>query len=266
MFGKNKDHEQAAANTPNAGKSEEPAFFSYENLRSLGTLIIIILALRWSVASPYYVPTASMEPTIKVGDRLLANKLAYDLRIPFTDMVIANWGTVKRGDVVVFRYPKDPDIDYVKRVVAVEGDRIRLVDDVIYINDEPQERINFNHDRSILSDIHDNKDMKLLFKEKLAGVEHWTINNIANYRHFSSGTWPEEGYITVPKGSVYCIGDNRDNSSDSRVWGKVQLSYIRGKALFVIWSAYFPDGNNWPHFRFDRIGHWLDGDLSKSSS
>src|SRR5476649_2635064 len=97
---------------------EEPGFFSYENLRSLFVLVLIILAIRWSVASPYNVPTPSMEPTIKVGDRLLAFKLAYNLKIPFTDYVVAEWGKPKRGDIIVFRYPNDPDIDYVKRVVA----------------------------------------------------------------------------------------------------------------------------------------------------
>ncbi len=247
--------------------SKEPKFFSFENFRSLGILILIILALRWSVASPYHVPTASMEPTIKVGDRLLAFKLAYDFKLPFTDWVIFSWGTPKRGDIIVFKYPRDPDIDYVKRIVAVAGDEILLKDDILYINGAPQPMEAFESDRSILEDIYDNKDQKSLFKETLTGVNHWVIQD-QSIRHYKSKTWPPDG---VPKkiseNSVFVIGDNRDNSTDSRFWGEVPLSYVRGKATFVIWSLYQPKQDAaasesfWSTFRYvfryNRIGYWL---------
>ena len=105
-------------------KKQSPGFWSPENLRSIAILIFLIFCFRWSVASPYHVPTASMEPTIKVGDRLLALKLSYDLKIPFTDYSVLEWAKPERGDIIVFRYPRDPDIDYVKRVVGIPGDRI----------------------------------------------------------------------------------------------------------------------------------------------
>ena len=234
--------------------------FSFENLKSLTVLIIIVLGVRWSIASPYYVPTSSMEPTIKVGDRLLAWKLAYDLKIPFTDTAIISWGSPKRGDIIVFKYPRDPDIDYVKRVVAVAGDQVQLMDDVLYINGKAEVRTDHNHDRSVLDDIVDEKDFKLLFRENLEGVEHWVMQNKPENRRAMRAWWPDvDGKpAVVPEGSVFCIGDNRDNSSDSRVWGEVPLSYVRGKALFVVWSIWTPKGEFFPRFRFDRFGKWLD--------
>lgn len=239
---------------------EEPGAFSFENLKSLGLLIILVLAIRWSVASPYYVPTSSMEPTIKVGDRLLAWKLAYGFKIPFTDIALLNWGSPKRGDIIVFKFPQDPEIDYVKRVVAVAGDQIQLKDDILYINGQAQPRQDHNFDRSIIEDIVDEKDNKLLFRETLNGLEHWVMQTSAEHQNSPSSWWPNvDGQpAVVPEGSVFCIGDNRDNSSDSRRWGEVPLSYVRGKALFVVWSIWTPKGEYFPKLRFDRFGKWLD--------
>ena len=146
-------------------KNEDISFWSPENLRSIIVLVFLIFCFRWSIASPYHVPTASMEPTIKVGDRLLAFKLAYNLKVPFTDIVLLSWGEPERGDIIVFRYPKDTDIDYVKRVVGLAGDRIKFRDDVLYINDEPQSRTMKGFDRSVLDDIADHKEIKDLYKE-----------------------------------------------------------------------------------------------------
>ncbi len=237
---------------------EQPGFFSYENLRSLFVLVLIILAIRWSVASPYHVPTPSMEPTIKVGDRLLAFKLAYNLKIPFTDYVVFEWAQVKRGDIIVFKYPRDTSLDYVKRVVGVAGDHIRLIDDVLHINGQPQSRTDHNNDRTILKDITAQKDLKILYQEDLDGIVHWTMNSIPEMRGPGRANWPSDGsdYI-VPEGSVFTIGDNRDDSSDGRTWGEVPLSYVKGKATVVIWSMY-TERNEWmPQMRFDRFFSWL---------
>ncbi|MCX6116467.1 MAG: signal peptidase I [Proteobacteria bacterium] len=240
---------------------EQPGFFSYENIKSLLVLAVIIFAIRWSIASPYFVPTASMEPTIKVGDRLLAWKLAYELKIPFTDISAIRWADTKRGDIIVFKYPKDPEIDYVKRVVALGGDTVQVKDDILYINGKPQERVDHNSDRSILEDIHDSKEYKLLFKESFEGQpSHWVMQHKPEYRRFTNSFYPgiDNPPYVVPENSVFCMGDNRDNSSDSRVWGEVPKQYIRGKALFVIWSMWSPTGQTFPSFRFNRFGKWLD--------
>ena len=242
-----------------ATPAAKPGFFSLDNLRSLGVLLAVILALRWSVASPYHVPTASMEPTIKVGDRLLAFKLAYNFKVPFTDITLGNWGTPQRGDIIVFKYPRDPDVDYVKRVVAVAGDEIKLVDDILYVNGKEQHRVNAEAERKFLDDIEDDKDIKLLYREDLFGLSHFVMQNIPSARHFNRSSWPSggPGSYTVPKDAVFCIGDNRDNSTDSRVWGHVPLDYVRGKALFVIWSVYTPHDATFPTIRLDRFGKWL---------
>ncbi len=231
-----------------------------ESIKSLAILIICVLAIRWSVASPYYVPTSSMEPTIKVGDRLLAWKLAYNLKIPFTDTAIFSWGTPSRGDIIVFKYPRNPSIDYVKRVVAVAGDDVQLRDDVLYINGKAEERIDHNSDRSAIDDIVDEKEHKLLFRENLEGLEHWVMQHKPEYKSALRAWWPDvDGQpYKVPQGSVFCMGDNRDNSSDSRVWGDVPLINVRGRALFVVWSIWTPKGDAIPKLRFDRFGKWLD--------
>lgn len=248
----------AAPTTQSANMGEQKTWS--ESVKSLAILIIFVLAIRWSVASPYYVPTSSMEPTIKVGDRLLAWKLAYNFKVPFTDVALATWGTPHRGDIIVFKYPRDTSIDYVKRVVALAGDEVQVRDDILYINGKPQERVDHNSDRSVIDDIVDEKEYKLLYLENLEGLEHWVMQHKPEYKRALRAWWPDaDGQpYTVPQGSVFCMGDNRDNSSDSRVWGDVPLSYVRGRALFVVWSIWTPKGDAIPKLRFDRFGKWLD--------
>lgn len=236
----------------------KPGFWSPENLKSLFFLILLVLCFRWSIASPYHVPTASMEPTIKVGDRLLAFKLSYGLKIPFTDISIIEWENPAHGDIIVFRYPKEPQIDYVKRVIGLPGDRIRVEDNLIYINGKVQARQDHNFDREILTDISDDKARRNLFKENLSGIEHWVMQaKPGPYAMFPS-RFPSDGEFIVPKDSLFVMGDNRDNSTDSRSWGVVPVEYVRGKALFVIWSMFSAEGETIPSFRFDRFGHWLN--------
>lgn len=247
-----------------------PKFFSYTNLKSLSVLVIIILAIRWSIGAPYHVPTGSMEPTIKTDDRLFVYKLAYSFKFPFTDYEMYSFSKVQRGDIVVFKYPLDTSIDYVKRVVGLPGDRIRIVRDILYINDKAQERRDNNFDRSILKDINDRTLPKDLFIENLSGLEHWTINNSKNSGYPNSqDTFPcdidsdkscafkplrhsTKNFI-VPDGHYFFIGDNRDNSEDSRFWGVVPRSYIKGKALIVLWSLYSTKDHFFPSPRFTRF-------------
>lgn len=236
---------------------DKKGFWSPENLRSMALLVFFILCFRWSVASPYHVPTASMEPTIKVGDRLLAFKLSYDLKIPFTDYKVASWGSPQRGDIIVFKYPKDPDIDYVKRVIGLPGDKIKVVNDILYINGEAQPRTDHNQDRTILDDIDDRKEVKLLYREQLGPVNHWVMQNEAFARPLQNSDWPAEGEYIVPADSLFAMGDNRDNSTDSRIWGPVPMSYVRGKALFVIWSLNPRTTSFLPEIRFNRFGFGL---------
>jgi signal peptidase I len=251
-------------NQTTSNQEEKPGFFSFSNLKSLAILITVIFAIRWSIASPYHVPTASMEPTIKVGDRLMAFKLAYNLKLPFTDIVLLEWSKPSRGDIIVFRFPENPSLDYVKRVIGVPGDRIQLIDDELYVNGERQPRTSHDHDRAILEDIHDPKATKKLFIEHLNDRPHWVMQDIPSiFRRMAGRNWPPSGDAhVVPEASYFVMGDNRDNSSDSRVWKHVPESFIRGKALFVLISLQ-PIENSWiPAIRFARFGHWLDGELA----
>jgi signal peptidase I len=237
-----------------AKAAAKPDFFSYEGMKSLAILVTIILAIRWSIASPYHVPTASMEPTIKVGDRLLAYKFAYNFKVPFTEIVLWHLGTPQRGDIIVFKYPKEPDVDYVKRVVGLPGDKIEVINDILFINDKEQVRQPREDARDFLSDIHDNASIKLLYQENLEGTDHWVMQNQPNYRPFSPRNWGPE---IIPEKSLFVMGDNRDNSTDSRMWGIVPMENVRGRALFVIWSLHSTDASFLPSVRVARFGQTL---------
>jgi len=234
------------------------SIFGFTSLRSLFALVFFILILRSSIVSPYHVPTPSMEPTIKVGDRLLAFKAAYELRLPFTDYTLMQFGTPKRGDIVVFKYPKDPSVDhYVKRVVGVAGDEIKIVDDVLHVNNQPVQLISAEDQRAMLWDVQE-ADKKLLFIERSTDSEHFVMRDKDETRHPGLQNFPaRRENIVVPEGSVFVLGDNRDTSNDSRHWGEVPLSYVRGKAILVIWSMYDPGGDEWHSLRFSRFGKIL---------
>ncbi|MBY0371574.1 signal peptidase I [bacterium] len=202
-------------------------------------LVIALFALRYSLVEPYVVPTPSMEPTLKKGDRLYALKCAYDLRFPFTDWVLFKFKPVKKGDVILFRAPHEPDKIYVKRAVAVAGDTIQVVDGSLIVNEQPVPMEPWP-ERSVMYDI-DNRDDKSLFVEN-ENVKHYSIldNRRPNDRNF--------GPVVVPTGKVFAMGDNRDQSFDSRGWGFVPEENLKGQAMFIWFSSW-----DWK-VRTERIG------------
>jgi signal peptidase I len=200
-------------------------------------VIAVLAPLRSAVADWNDVPTGSMIPTILVGDRIFINKLAYDLKVPFTSWQVAKWADPQRGDIVVFPSPAD-GVRLVKRIVAVPGDRIELRDDHLMINGEPASYALVNN--SVPS--------ALVVNETVSGKTH-ALQILPQLRAMRSF-----GPVTVPAGSYFMMGDNRDNSADSRYFGFVSRDRILGRATLVAMSF---DRDHYYQPRFDRFGHSL---------
>jgi signal peptidase I len=192
-------------------------------IRVFALMILVVSSLRSALADWNDVPTGSMKPTIQEGDRVVVNKLAYDLKVPFTTIEILKWDDPKRGDIVVLFSPVD-GVRLVKRVVAVPGDRVEMRENQLYVNGElaKQEPI------AIVS----SKDSGLayVYDEDLYGHNHkmMTMPDIPAVRSF--------GPIVVPKDNYFVLGDNRDNSNDSRFIGFIERRRIVGRAVAVAFS------------------------------
>ena len=215
---------------------KEPWWIEYP--KSFFPVILIVFVLRSFLVEPFKIPTGSMIPTLVVGDFILVNKFAYGIRLPLLNKKIVNIGDPKRGDVMVFRYPEDPSIDYIKRVIGVPGDKIVYENRKLSVNGVVQPRRQIadylNRER-----IHYSSQ----YLETIGGVEHAILlegdapASIPFTRPFpfrENCNYNSEGVTcTVPAGHYFVMGDNRDNSADSRVWGFVPDENIVGKAFFI---------------------------------
>jgi len=223
-------------------KSKAGALWEY--IWTLGLMALIVFSARSSLADWYEVPSGSMLPTIQLGDRIFVNKLAYSLRVPFTSISLMELGTPKRGDIVVFVYPIDKRTDYVKRLVGLPGDRIEVRNDLLFINGEPAARWEVDQDKLPKGAAHD--PTSTLFVEKLGDVSHFVFESRPD-----DFKLPEATQV-VPEGYYFMMGDNRDNSSDSRAWGFVPKENLRGRALRVVLSFEPP-----PDSSLKGIPNWL---------
>lgn len=228
-------------------------------VKSITLIIIAVLTFRSVFFEPFRIPSGSMIPTLMIGDFILVNKFAYGLKVPFTDLVlgdnsfnpvyIAGKSDPKRGDVVVFKYPKDLSVNYIKRVVGLPGDSLEIRNKVVYINDKaivPSEV----DGKAIMADMDDKfKGYNLKFY-KLKTGEHEHIIQQDNDNFFKV----DFDKITIPAGKFFMMGDNRDFSYDSRYWGFISHEQIKGRAMFVWFSFIFPFGENPMKFRPARIG------------
>jgi signal peptidase I len=204
--------------------------------RSLVLLAVILFAVRSSMADWNDVPTGSMKPTILEGDRVFVNKLAYDLKVPFSTWHIARWADPARGDIVVFYSPHDGK-RLVKRVVGLPGDTIELREDALILNGQPVSYRPLDEQR--LRDVAAADRASHLFAtEALPGRTH----AVAAYPAVQAKR--NFGPLTVPAGQYFMMGDNRDDSFDSRYWGAVDRSRIVGRATSVVLS-------------FDHENYWL---------
>ncbi len=208
-----------------------------EYSRSLFPLFFGVLLVRSFVFEPFRIPSGSLEPTLLVGDFLVVNKFAYGLRLPVWDKKILSTGSPKTGDIVVFRWPPNPKYDFIKRVIGVPGDVISYHHKVLSVNGKEarQHFVQYTTDESSLNPVAE-------YRENLKG----TLHDI--YRRSDIPATDFE--ITVPPNQYFVMGDNRDDSADSRYWGFVHDDYLRGKAVFT-WMSW--DKKDWS-IRWSRLG------------
>lgn len=201
-------------------------------------VILIVFVLRSFVVEPFKIPSASMLPTLHVGDFILVNKFTYGIRLPVINKKIIDINEPQRGDVMVFRYPEDPSLDYIKRVVGVPGDKVVYQNKRLTINGKPVETTrvdDYLHPERLY--------YSRQFVEKSDGIEHYTLNDgdapdfiskATQFPYRNDCLYNNAGLIcTVPAGHYFMMGDNRDNSRDSRFWGFVPEENIVGKAFFI---------------------------------
>jgi signal peptidase I len=212
--------------------------------------IFVALLLRSFVVEAYQIPSGSMIPTLQVGDHIFVNKLIYGLRLPFTDFKIGtHFRPPRRGEIIVFSHPRPPHDDLIKRVVAVGGDVVEMRGNVVRVNGVATARTPegllhyFDFDES--SDRWVERDGNA-FGERIGRAAFTTLQDPAQPpRSF--------GPVRVPDGELFVLGDNRDNSSDSRYWGFVPLDLVRGRAMVVFFSRGQPEG-----VRLGRVGHLIE--------
>ena len=228
--------------------NKEPLLVEYG--KSFFPVLFIVLVLRSFLVEPFQIPSGSMKPTLDVGDFILVNKFSYGIRLPVVDTKIIEVGDPQRGDVMVFRYPSDPTVNYIKRVVGLPGDKIRYTSDKqLYVNGQRVAEQLVGAEPGTLGSAE-------LYKEKLGEVEHMIRKEMSRYRAPPDNEW------TVPAGHYFMMGDNRDNSNDSRYWddpnipkdelGMVPDKNIVGKA-FAVWMSWpEPKMSHLPNF--SRVG------------
>jgi len=238
-----------------------------EYAESLVVAVLIALFLRAFVVEAFKIPTGSMIPTLQVGDHIFVNKFTYGLRVPFSNQWFVKWGTPERGDVIVFRYPENQSQDFIKRVVAVAGDEIRVEGRQVYVNGEalprvelePIEYLQEGEGSSMLgarrADAYverageSDQEYTVLYEDHGGLRMPWPLHGLDEPGlDCTPPRAPQSGRCRVEEGYVFVMGDNRDNSKDSREWGGVPRDLVKGRAMFV-WLSWGPrSGIRWSRF------------------
>jgi len=193
-----------------------------ENIEAIAIAVVLALFIRAFVVQAFKIPSGSMKDTLLIGDHILVNKFIYGVKMPFTNATLVPVKNPQRGDIMVFKFPEDPKKDFIKRVIGIEGDVIEV----------RQKKVFVNH-RELVEPYAKHTDPRI--------IPAW-IQPRDNF-----------GPVTVPKDSLFVMGDNRDHSYDSRFWGFVHLHAVRGKAFIIYWSWI----DNTFGVRWGRIGHLL---------
>ena len=223
--------------------------------RAFFPVIVVVFLIRSFWIEPFKIPSGSMKPTLLVGDFILVNKYTYGIRIPVINKKVLDVNPLARGDVVVFRYPADPSVDYIKRVIGLPGDKVQYRNKRLTINGEPVAV----QPSGFYTDAELNYLRLPSYTEKVGAHNHQMmivpaqppveLAQVRQFAHRDNCEYNDEGFTcTVPAGSYFMMGDNRDQSSDSRYWGFVPDDHIKGRA-FLVWM-------NFSDFR--RIGSSID--------
>ena len=216
------NNKSIAAQKAQENRSALKSIFSRENIEAILIAVVLALFIRTFVVQAFKIPSGSMLETIQLGDYILVNKFIYGVKIPFVDKTLIPIKDPKRGDIIVFTPPHEPDKDYIKRVVGVAGDIIEIRSKKVYVNGE-----------------YDTGPYEIHTDDRMLSEERSTRDNL--------------GPVMVPEGCLFMMGDNRDNSQDSRFWGFAKLEKVKGKAMFIYWSWNSENSG----LRWRRIGHWL---------
>ena len=203
--------------------------------KSLFPVFLLVFIVRSFVAEPFRIPTGSLEPTLLVGDFILVNKFTYGIRFPVGNRMMVNVNAPKRGDIMVFQWPANSNVNFVKRVIGLPGDHIQYKDDVIYVN-------NVHCGQNFVEDTLESEGKRV--EKRLE-----TIGNVTHYIYVKPDLPAFDFDIVVPKGHYFVLGDNRSFSADSRYWGFVPDSMVIGKA-FAVWMSW--DHSKWS-IRWNKI-------------
>jgi len=219
-----------------------------ESLQSIILAILVALTLRAFVVEAFKIPSGSMIPTLAIGDQIFVNKYIYGIRIPFTATRLVEFSAPERGDVIVFICPDKPTDDYIKRIVAVEGDTVEVRGGLLHLNGTPVARKALG--LKVYPELRNGgewySEEGLAYEETIDDTTFTVLQAPSRERPF------DHGPVVVPEGHVFVMGDNRDHSRDSRIFGPVPRDNILGRSLFVWWS-WGKDG-----LARERLGTWID--------
>jgi len=213
-----------------------------EWIESLIIIALLAIVIRSFIVAPFKIPSSSMVPTLEIGDYLFVLRYPYGFKIPLTDIQLMS-KEVERGDVAVFVYPEDKSKDYIKRIVGIPGDKIVYRDNKLSVNGHMMALESKGNRTYFMQG--GNVDVSGLFVEDFNGIKHFVLRKDYSIK---DGEW------TVPEGMYFAMGDNRNNSRDSRFWGFVPQAYMVGRAAIVWWSWDSSTGS----VRWDRLGHVIE--------
>ena len=218
-------------------KKDQKPMWLIEYSRSFFPVFFVVLLLRSFIVEPFRIPSGSLEPILLVGDFVAVNKFAYGFRLPVWEKKVISIANPKTGEIAVFRWPPDPSLDFIKRVIGVPGDKVTYHNKILTINGQEMKQtfLEYTTDESSGNSV-------AKYRENLNGIEHDI--------YVRPDVPAVDVEVTVPEGHYFMMGDNRDDSADSRFWGFVSDEYLRGKASLV-WMSW--NAKTWM-VRWNRLG------------